>query len=71
MFRRVQQAIKKSEDAKTRVFAAGEPILYGWIYHHLHSIALIIALTCLSILVILILYYRNLNGVMIPAALRA
>lgn len=66
LFRRVQQAIKEVEDSKTRVFAAGEPILYGWIYHHLRSIALIIALTCLSILVILILYYRNLNGVMIP-----
>jgi predicted RND superfamily exporter protein len=66
LFRRVQQAIKELEDSKTRIFAAGEPILYGWIYHHLSSIALIIALTCLSILVILILYYRNLNGVMIP-----
>ncbi len=66
LFRRVQQAIKEVEDSKTRVFAAGEPILYGWIYHHLSSIALIIALTCLSILAILILYYRNLNGVMIP-----
>ncbi len=66
LFRRVQQAIKEVEDSKTRVFAAGEPMLYGWIYHHLRSIALIIALTCLSILVILILYYRNLNGVMIP-----
>lgn len=66
LFQRVQLAIKEVEDAKTRVYAAGEPILYGWIYHHLHSIGVIIALTCLSILVILILYYRNLNGVMIP-----
>ncbi|MGH7817605.1 MAG: efflux RND transporter permease subunit, partial [Candidatus Binatia bacterium] len=66
LFRRVQQAIKEVEDARTRVYAAGEPILYGWIYHHLRSIGLIIGLTCLSILGILILYYRNLNGVMIP-----
>jgi predicted RND superfamily exporter protein len=66
LFRRVQQAIKDAEDASVRVFAAGEPILYGWIYHHLRSIALIIALTCLSMLTILVLYYRNLNGVMIP-----
>ncbi len=66
LFHRIQQAIKESEDANTRVFAAGEPILYGWIYHHLSSIALIVAFTCLSILVILILYYRNLNGVIIP-----
>src|SRR5918999_1905192 len=66
LFRRIQQAIKEAEDANTRVLAAGEPILYGWIYHHLSSIALIVAFTCLSILVILILYYRNLNGVVIP-----
>jgi predicted RND superfamily exporter protein len=66
LFRRVQYAIKDAEDGNTRVFAAGEPILYGWIYHHLRSIALIIALTCLAMLAILALYYRNLNGVMIP-----
>lgn len=66
LFRRVQEAIKAVEDTKTRVYAAGEPILYGWIYYHLRSIGLIIGLTCLSILGILILYYRNLNGVMIP-----
>jgi hypothetical protein len=66
LFQRVQQAIKEVADANTRVYAAGEPILYGWIYHHLHSIGLIIAFTCLSILTILILYYRNLNGVLIP-----
>lgn len=66
LFRRIQRAIQASEDGNTRVFAAGEPILYGWIYHHLGSISLIIALTCLSMLAILVLYYRNLNGVMIP-----
>jgi predicted RND superfamily exporter protein len=66
LFRRIQRTIREAEDANTRIFAAGEPILYGWIYHHLGSIALIIALTCLTILAILILYYRNLNGVLIP-----
>lgn len=66
LFHRVQQAITETQDSNTRIFAAGEPILYGWIYHHLTSIALIIALTCLSILAMLIVYYRNLNGVMIP-----
>jgi predicted RND superfamily exporter protein len=67
LFQRIQQAIKESEDSKTRIFAAGEPILYGWIYYHLREIGLIIALTCCSILALLVLYYRNLNGVLIPA----
>ncbi len=66
LFQRIQQAIKQVEDANTRVFAAGEPILYGWIYYHLRAITWIIAFTCLSILGILILYYRNFNGVLIP-----
>lgn len=67
LFQRIQEAIKQSEDSNTRVFAAGEPILYGWIYYHLREIGLIIALTCFSILALLVLYYRNLNGVLIPA----
>ncbi|HEU5465196.1 MAG TPA: MMPL family transporter [Candidatus Binatia bacterium] len=66
LFRRVQQAIAGNQDARTRIYAAGEPILYGWIYHHLPSIALIIGLTCLTILGILVVYYRNVNGVVIP-----
>ena len=67
LFQRIQQAIKQAEDGKTRIFAAGEPILYGWIYHYLRQIGLIIALTCFTILALLVLYYRNLNGVLIPA----
>ena len=66
LFQRVQAAIQELSDDNTRVFAAGEPILYGWVYYHLRAISLIIALTCLSILAVLILYYRNINGVLIP-----
>jgi predicted RND superfamily exporter protein len=67
LFARIQQTIQKIEDSNTRVYAAGEPILYGWIYHHLDAIAVIVGLTCLGMIGILILYYRNLNGVLIPA----
>src|SRR4029453_9468794 len=66
LFQRIQQGNKETENEKTRIFAAGEPILYGWIYHHLRQIGLIIAFTCFSILTLLVLYYRNLNGVLIP-----
>jgi len=66
LFQRLQRAIKEVEDGKTRIFAAGEPLLYGWIYYHLREVGLIIALTCLTILALLVFYYRNLNGVLIP-----
>ncbi|MBI2090473.1 MAG: MMPL family transporter [Deltaproteobacteria bacterium] len=66
LFRRIQAAIREVEDENTKVYAAGEPILYGWIYYHLKDILVVIALTCLALLTLLILYYRNLNGVVIP-----
>ncbi|MEE8325755.1 MAG: MMPL family transporter, partial [candidate division NC10 bacterium] len=66
LFRRIRKAIEEVEDENTKVYAAGEPILYGWIYHHLREIAVIIGLTCFTLLALLVLYYRNLNGVMIP-----
>ncbi|MBI4527339.1 MAG: MMPL family transporter [Deltaproteobacteria bacterium] len=66
LFRRIRQAKAEVEDENTTLFAAGEPILYGWIYYYLREIGLIIALTCITILLLLILYYRNLNGVLIP-----
>lgn len=67
LFQRIQSAIHEVEDKNTTVYAAGEPILYGWIYYHLKEVAFVIALTCLTLLGILILYYRNLNGVIIPS----
>jgi predicted RND superfamily exporter protein/ABC-type nitrate/sulfonate/bicarbonate transport system substrate-binding protein len=66
LFRRLSGALRELEDADTAIFAAGEPILYGWIYHHLSQVAAIVALTCATIVALLVLYYRNLNGVLIP-----
>ena len=66
LFQRIQAGAREVEDANTKVYAAGEPILYGWIYHHLRDILLLIALTSLTLLALLGLYYRNLNGVIIP-----
>lgn len=66
LFRRLSGALGELEDEETALFAAGEPILYGWIYHHLSQVAVIIAVTCATIVGLLALYYRNLNGVLIP-----
>ncbi len=66
LFRRIHSAAREVEDTNTKVYAAGEPILYGWIYHHLRDILMLIALTSLTLLGLLLLYYRNLNGVIIP-----
>jgi predicted RND superfamily exporter protein len=66
LFQGIQTAIRDVEDQNTKVYAAGEPILYGWIYYHLNDILIVIFVTCLALLTLLILYYRNLNGVVIP-----
>ncbi len=66
LFRRIRSAASEVEDDNTKVYAAGEPILYGWIYHHLRDILMLIGLTSLTLLGLLLLYYRNVNGVIIP-----
>jgi len=66
LFESIQSAIRNVEDQNTKVYAAGEPILYGWIYHYLTDIMVVVSVTCLALLALLILYYRNLNGVVIP-----
>lgn len=66
LFGRIRSAIREVEDGNTKVYAAGEPILYGWIYYHLKDILVVIALTCFALFSLLVLYYRNLNGVLIP-----
>ncbi|MGE5819329.1 MAG: RND transporter, partial [Deltaproteobacteria bacterium] len=42
LFQNIQSAIRSVEDTNTSVYAAGEPILYGWIYYHLKDILFII-----------------------------
>ena len=47
---------KKEEDANHKIYLTGTPILYGWIYHYLPHMALILVITALVIIIMLYVY---------------
>ncbi len=66
LFKRFQEAKKSLEDESVSIYLAGEPILYGWIYHHLYVIAWIFGFTLLAIVILLALLFRQQLGVTMP-----
>ena len=52
---------KKEEDANHNIYLSGTPLLYGWIYHYLPNMALILVIT--SVIILLMLYaYMSQGG---------
>jgi hypothetical protein len=47
---------KKEEDANHRIYLTGTPLLYGWIYHYLPNMTIILVLTSVVILALLYAY---------------
>lgn len=66
LFNRVMQAVKTLEDENTSFYVVGEPILYGWIYHYLTEIILVMGVTGLAIVLALWLFLRRIEGIIIP-----
>jgi uncharacterized protein len=50
---------KKEEDANHRIYLTGTPILYGWIYHYLPNMTVILVITTIVIVGMLYLYMNQ------------
>jgi hypothetical protein len=66
IFDHIMRAADSLKDENTIINVAGEPILYGWMYYHLREISVIFIITISTIVLLLILYFRNIPGVIIP-----
>ncbi len=56
LFKKFMEIKKKEEDANHRIYLTGTPLLYGWIYHFLPNMAVILAITSVVILLMLFAY---------------
>lgn len=65
-FRYLQQLVEKARDAKHEVFMAGQPALTGWVYHYEWEMLGIFGVTAAAMILALILYMRNVTGVVAP-----
>jgi len=62
----VQNLVVKSRDAHHDVYMAGQPALTGWVYHYESQMFGIFAVTLAALIGALILYMRNVVGVVTP-----
>ena len=56
LYNKFMEIKKKEEDAKHRIYLSGTPLLYGWIYHYLPNMTLILVITSIVILIMLYAY---------------
>ena len=65
-FNHIQNLVKKERDEYHDVYVAGQPILTGWVYKYEEQMLGIFALTGFALIASLILYMRNVAGVVVP-----
>src|SRR6266852_1492483 len=61
---KIRQEIEK--DGKHKVFIAGFPMLYSWIFSYKNYILMVIGITAVVILIMLWFYFRTATGVWVP-----
>ncbi len=66
IFDGVNDIIRKLGDDSHEVYAAGQPMLTGWVYFHERQMLSIFTVTLLGMLLLLVLHMRNLAGVATP-----
>jgi uncharacterized protein len=62
----VQDLVEKNRDADHDVFLAGQPALTGWVYKYQNQTYMIFAVTLGALILALMLYMRNVVGVVTP-----
>jgi predicted RND superfamily exporter protein len=66
IFNEVNSIIKKMQDNNHELYSVGQPILTGWVYYYQKQMYWLFGLGFLIMVSLLILYSRNLAGVLTP-----
>ena len=66
VFKHVQELVEKARDADHEVYMAGQPALTGWVYQYQKQMIWIAAMTIGALILSLVLYMRNVVGVVTP-----
>ncbi len=66
LWQRINQLQATYQDANTRLYISGYPMLYAWVQHYYPTILLVLALTTATIALMLAFYFRTAIGVLVP-----
>ncbi len=70
-FNYVDGLVKAAADENHEVFLAGQPALTGWVYRFQKQTYQIFGVTCALLFIALVLYMRNVAGVVVPVVCAA
>jgi predicted RND superfamily exporter protein len=65
-FDQAMAIIERTRDADHEIYVAGQPILYGWVYHLQEQVNKIFGVTLGLLILSLVFYMRNVAGVVVP-----
>jgi predicted RND superfamily exporter protein len=66
VFNKLQELRGEVEDENTTLSIAGTPMHYGFVWYHSRDVLRTLAITVLTIIVALFLYFRSIQGVVVP-----
>jgi len=66
VFNKIRELSKSESDANHVIYATGEPMLVGWVYHYQKEMAWIFMVTFFALASLLYFYFRNAVGVVVP-----
>ena len=66
IFQKLREIVEKESDENHIIHMAGEPVLYGWVYHYFPQMLRIFGLTMLVVLALLFIYIRSWRGMLLP-----
>jgi len=66
IFNKLNDLRREVEDENTIVSIAGTPMHYGYVWYHSKDVVRILIITVLVIIAVLYLYFRSIQGVVIP-----
>jgi predicted RND superfamily exporter protein len=66
VFNKFRELRREVEDENTLLSIAGTPMHYGYVWYHSKDVVQILIITVLVILLVLFLYFRSIQGVVIP-----
>ena len=66
VFNKLQELRSEVEDENTILSIAGTPMHYGYVWYHNKDVVQILVITVVIILAVLFLYFRTIQGVVVP-----
>ena len=67
VFSKIREMLDDAQSAKgVKIYAAGQPVLVGWVHSYLLEVIQIFLLTAAILLVLLVIYFRRFYAIVIP-----